>query len=486
MRPLKFLFSTVGRMLPADGFARNVGILMGGTSGGQLILIAAAPILTRLYNPSDFGLLAVYSAIVSVLIVVAAFRYELAISLPEDDVEAANIVALCAIVILSVAVLIALAIFLGGPAILHLLGASELDSLVWLLPLGVLLGGMFNVFNYWSIRHHDFKLIATAQIMQVVATAALQISTFKLGGSGLVLSQTIGQMIGTARMIMTRSGRGSFRSISWNGILQMAQRHRRLPLFSTWAALFNTLGNQLPALLFATFFGAYAAGLFMLVNRVLQVPMSVIGSAVSNVFLANASSAHRDGLAGPLVRGVFLRLFAIGLPPALLMAMTAPPLFTLVFGRNWVDAGHFAQLMIPWFFLSFIFSPLSMVFTVFEREAVGLLFQLLLFILRLAAIYVGVMQDDMFWAIAMFSLMSSLCYLGVLAWILRVSSVSITSITRPIGISCAVSIACVTPTFLVLMFGEEISLTWFLAFSTSVGLILAGYTRMLRKVGQGQ
>lgn len=485
MRPFQFLLSNIGRMLPAHGFARNVGILMGGTSGGQLILIAAAPILTRIYDPSDFGLLAVYSAIVSVLIVVATLRYELAISLPEDGVEAANIVALCAVVILCIAGLTALAILLFGPALLHLLGASALGSLVWLLPLGVVLGGLFNVFNYWSIRHHDFKLVATAQIMQVIATAALQISTFKLGGSGLVLSQTIGQFISTVRMVVTRSSRHSFRAVGWQGMIQMAARHRRLPLFSTWAALFNTLGNQLPALLFATFFGAYAAGLFMLVNRVLQVPMSVIGSAVSNVFLANATSAHRDGQAGPLVRGVFLRLFAIGLPPALLMAVNGPPLFELVFGRDWIDAGHFAQLMIPWFFLSFIFSPLSMVFTVFEREAAGLLFQFLLFLLRLGAIYVGVIQNDMFWAIAMFSLMSSLCYLGALIWILRVSSVSFVSIAVPLGSACLISAACITPSFLVFALGKEFSIVWFLAFAASAGLILAGYTRMLRRVGQG-
>lgn len=478
------MLATLNRLLPAHGFARNVGILMGGTSGGQLILIAVAPILTRLYDPSDFGILAVYSAIVSVLIVVAAFRYELAISLPEDDVEAANIVALCAAAILCVAALLALAILLFGPALLTLFGASALGGIVWLLPLGVMLGGLFNVFNYWSIRHHDFKLVATAQIMQVIATAILQISTFKLGGSGLVLSQTIGQLISTIRMIMTRSGRQSFRSVHWQGMMQMAVRHRRLPLFSTWAALFNTLGNQLPALLFATFFGAYAAGLFMLVNRVLQVPMSVIGSAVSNVFLANASSAHRDGQAGPLVRAVFLRLYAIGLPPALLMAMTAPPLFGLVFGREWVDAGHFAQLMIAWFFLSFIFSPLSMVFTVFEREAAGLIFQVLLFVLRLAAIYIGVTNNDMFLAIAMFSLTSSLCYLGVLLWILRVASVSFASITAPLVRASLISMACVIPSFLVFVLEGEASLAWLFALVASAGLILVAYTRMLRNLGK--
>ena len=62
--------------------------------------MAAAPILTRLYDPDDFGLLAVYSGILALVLVVASVRYELAIPLPEDEEEAANIAVLSLLIVL--------------------------------------------------------------------------------------------------------------------------------------------------------------------------------------------------------------------------------------------------------------------------------------------------------------------------------------------------------------------------------------------------
>ena len=36
--------------------------ILAGTAGGQVLALAAAPVLTRLYSPSDFGVFTVLSA----------------------------------------------------------------------------------------------------------------------------------------------------------------------------------------------------------------------------------------------------------------------------------------------------------------------------------------------------------------------------------------------------------------------------------------
>ena len=48
------------RFKPKSAFARGVGVLVGGTAGAQALMVLAAPLLTRLYSPEDFGLLAVF------------------------------------------------------------------------------------------------------------------------------------------------------------------------------------------------------------------------------------------------------------------------------------------------------------------------------------------------------------------------------------------------------------------------------------------
>jgi O-antigen/teichoic acid export membrane protein len=75
----------LSRILPKGGFARGVAIMTAGTALGQGLVVVLAPLLTRLYTPTDFGVLAVYGSVVSLVAVVASLRYELAIALPGRD-----------------------------------------------------------------------------------------------------------------------------------------------------------------------------------------------------------------------------------------------------------------------------------------------------------------------------------------------------------------------------------------------------------------
>src|SRR5690606_24663663 len=86
-------------------FAAAVAKLVSGTLGAQLIGIAALPVLSRLYTPSDFKALAVYTAIVSILSVVACLRFDFAIPLPKSDFSAANLLVMSLMVVGAVSVL---------------------------------------------------------------------------------------------------------------------------------------------------------------------------------------------------------------------------------------------------------------------------------------------------------------------------------------------------------------------------------------------
>lgn len=96
------------RWLPRGSFVRNVAVLAGGTAAGQAIVVLASPVLTRLYTPEDFGVLAVYASLLCVLSTVATLRYELAIPLPKRDEDAAALVVLCLVIVLGMSLLVAM------------------------------------------------------------------------------------------------------------------------------------------------------------------------------------------------------------------------------------------------------------------------------------------------------------------------------------------------------------------------------------------
>ena len=64
-------------------FLRGVAVLAGSTAIGQALAVVVSPIITRIYEPADFGALAVYAAVLAILSVTVSWRYEVAIPLPE-------------------------------------------------------------------------------------------------------------------------------------------------------------------------------------------------------------------------------------------------------------------------------------------------------------------------------------------------------------------------------------------------------------------
>src|SRR5579871_1544437 len=84
----------IKRMLPRNRFARNASIIAGGTAVAQVLGIISAPILTRIYHPSDFGALQVFISVMALMMVAATGRYEIALLLPEDDQSAIDLLVL--------------------------------------------------------------------------------------------------------------------------------------------------------------------------------------------------------------------------------------------------------------------------------------------------------------------------------------------------------------------------------------------------------
>ena len=398
------------RILTQSTFARNVGLLVGGTASAQLLLILASPLLTRLYTPNDYGVLAVYAGILGIFSVIASLRYELAITLPENDQEAANIVALCLLVVLLMTVLTAILVFFFGQYWVQLLDAPVLAPYTALLPIGVLLTGSFSVFNFWAIRTKHFENIAKTKFWQSLVTLAIQLGAFRVGFFALLIGQITGQSSGTIRLGKAALIRSEFKTISWQGIKKVAKRYRNFPLYASWSGIINTLGHQVLPLLLAAFFSVGVTGLYVLAHRILMMPVSLVSSAIGNVFLAHASEARWDNKLPLLFRKTLDLLMQVAMPPALLFIFVAPNLFEVVFGAEWRQAGEYAQLLVFGIFAAFVVSPLSSIFTIIEKQGIGLLLQCLLFISRLAAILIGVRYNDISLALILYSLASFFCY----------------------------------------------------------------------------
>jgi len=182
--------------------------------------VVSAPAITRLYSPSDVGAYSVASSILSVLIVVTCLRYEWAIPLPESDVAAANVVALCLLVAIGTSLIAGLALWIVGGSLLALLGASALGQWVVLIAVGQLGAGVVLALTGWAIRTKSFAEIGVNRLTQSGTLVAVQVvlGVLRLGPVGMLLGSVAGNMAGSGRLASTawRTHAPAFRSVTWH------------------------------------------------------------------------------------------------------------------------------------------------------------------------------------------------------------------------------------------------------------------------------
>ena len=94
--------------------AGGAGLLMLGTVISQAIVIISSPVLTRLYSPEEFGVLAVYVSFFAFLTIVISLRFELAIPLSRSTSEALAVVKLCVLITFSLVVVLIVLLMLFG------------------------------------------------------------------------------------------------------------------------------------------------------------------------------------------------------------------------------------------------------------------------------------------------------------------------------------------------------------------------------------
>ena len=371
-------------LLPKGRLRRAVAISVSGAALGQLIALAASPLVTRLYTPEDFGVLGVFSALLGILGIAVTLRYELAIPLAEDDVTVVNLLALSLVVTLVVSLLIGATLWPWGEVITEWFNADALRPLLWLLPVGLFATGCARALTHWAIRRQAFGRITRTQISRSFGRAGTQIGFGYLttGPFGLLVGQIIGESAGitTLALALFRSEGRVLRAVRLRAIAQAAVRFGNLPTLATGAALLNNGGRLAPALLVAALYGVEVAGWFALAQRILQTPI-VFSVAVARVYLGEAPRLARAGGEGmyTLFKATTWRLLVFGMLSLGLVVVAGPQLFALVFGSVWTEAGRFAQFLAFVSLGQLVVHPVSQTLTVLERQGVQLAWDALRF-----------------------------------------------------------------------------------------------------------
>lgn len=415
---------------PKTSFAGDIFKLGVGTTFAQMLALLAAPLLTRLFAPEAFGLHALFISISGILSVIVCMRYELSIMLPESDAEAANLFAVSLFFTGMMSFLSVVFIWIVGKPFLALINAPGLNSYLWLIPVFVFFNGIFLALNYWNSRTRNYGRLAIAQMTNSTIATTSTIAAGILGytSGGVMIGASVAAKATATSVLGAQAwrdnGRLFKREIQWRAMISGLKRHCKFPLYSTWGALLNNASWQLPAFILAAFFSSTVVGYYALGFRILQLPMSVVGSSIGQVFFQRAAEARIEGKLVDLVAGTFKQLVKIGLFPILILSIVGCDLYTVVFGENWAEAGVYTQILSIWGFFWFISSPLSTLFSVLEKQDSMLCLNLVIFSTRLISLLGGGFLGSPRMALFFFSVSGAIVYGYMNLWLMHMAGVS--------------------------------------------------------------
>lgn len=368
-------------------YSRSIGALVGSTAVAQCLTFITLPILTRIYSPSDFSVLAAFMAALNVITVISCLRLEMAIPLPEDDVEASNVLAICILIVCIITLTTFSVLFFLSPHYHDVFQIDHIRIFTWLLPLGVFFSGVYLAFQFWCTRKRQFGLLAQTKITQVGSGLIAQFSLgwMGMGAIGLLIGQVVAGSGGVTSILcrILRNDRSIIRQTSWSGMRKAAWKYRKFPKYSTFEAFANEAAFQLPILLIAALASSPQAGYAMLAIRAIGMPVTLIGGAVKQVFTSRAPEALREGRLPELTSEMLRGMAITGVAPLILAAIVAPGIFSIAFGEKWRPAGELVSWMAPWFIFKLLSSPLAMVMHVQMKQRGMLLLMIIGLILNL-------------------------------------------------------------------------------------------------------
>lgn len=388
-------------------------VLMSGTAFAQMLTIIFAPILTRLFSPEEYGTLALFSAIIGVLTIIMTLRYEVAIVLPREDKDAANLVILSLGIVATITTLLFIAIYFFGDYIALIIGVPNIIAWLWFVPIGAFLLGIYNTLNYWLTRKMEYREIATSRVFQSIVMISTQISSGLLGAGtkGLIGGQLLGQFIASLFLGMrTWKDKDYILSvINKDVIKELIKKYKEFPIYNSSQSLINSLSSNFMLFAFSAIFGVAVVGFYAMALRIIQLPAGVISNSIKQVYFQTASQIYNSGgnIINQLIKCTFY-LAIIGFIPMLLVVFYAPGLFEWALGSEWREAGCYASWLVIWLYFGFMNTPSLATIQIIGVQRYFLVYEVVLMATRVSAILLCSIYYNEMVAIIAYSIVGAL------------------------------------------------------------------------------
>lgn len=353
----------------------------------KLAPLLVSPFLTRLYSPGDFGLAAVFIAILSSLSPIICGKYEVAMVLPKSNSDSKNLlgISIAFAVIISLTSLFLLVLF--KEYILMLLGATGLENWIYLLPLMLLVTGSMSSMIYYANRCEDYGRMAKVKIINslVIAVTSVAFGLFDASFFGLLVGYLLGTLLSNFYLFFIYHSDLIPYLLQWGKHkVVLMKKYREFPIYNATTALLAGFREAMPIFFLSNYYSGAVVGYYALLMRVADTPLSFIAASVSEVNLKKTADLvnKQNDLRSHLLK-LTLSLSAIVLLPAIILTIFSPTIFSYVFGEEWRESGVYLQILMPALALRFVASTLATMIPATNNNRLGAIWKVTSFIVTI-------------------------------------------------------------------------------------------------------
>ncbi|MFV1882892.1 MAG: oligosaccharide flippase family protein [Balneola sp.] len=402
--------------------AKNIGTLIFGNSFGALFPLLLTPFLTRIYSESEFGIYTTYVAIVGIFCSFSTGRYDLAILESPSKLIAKHLAYLAgfiSIVVSSISFVLLKSMTFFSP---ELGGIGELNNLIYLVPVSIVSISLIQITTYCLNREKLYKKIAVAKIIKsgFGSSTQLGLGILNIPNYGLVYGKLVGEvsafLYGVVKIVHEEVFKGI--KLKTRNFIFVAKKYSKyLTINSIHSFISVSTISSIPLML-GFFFDTEIVGYYGLSFSVCFLPVTLISQAVFQIFSREISikiDVQGDYLA--YFYSTAKKLVIVSFPIFTILFFFGDIIFEFVFGKDWLVAGQFSQILSPYLFTSFIVSPFTFVALKINRHEFTLKLELIGLFLKTCAVFFGSYYFNEYLALSFFSMIGVFMNLYLLFWV---------------------------------------------------------------------
>jgi O-antigen/teichoic acid export membrane protein len=422
-------FSEIYGALRTDGSFVQNSMLMFSSSGASIaIQFGFAFILSRIYSENDYGVFQVFNSYVAILGSMITLNYNQAFVLPRDERQFAALFQLTVRIALLICLVITVLSLVGGRWLLEKMHHEEVGVWIYLVGPTCLALALDRIVIDMAVRQKVFKKITLWSTVSTFLTKTFNVAygSINASPSGLIITNLLSyalEMSFYAKWVTKNVWKTLTLPVRKEERKAMAREYKSFPLYIFPGNLLNTFSNYLPPVMLATLgYGFDMVGFYGYAILVLDLPIRLMGSGVSSVFLPKANDllAERPDELGPATWRLFKNMMLLSVAAVGFIFVVGEPLYSLCFSERWAPAGRLAEILTIYYFFRLVSAPLTVLFNVLRREKEFLIFQFSLLIIRVVSLIGGAsVTSDFYELMQIFSIANAIAYFGLCIWIFR-------------------------------------------------------------------